>query len=144
MTATVELVRRHIERDSATDDAVQLDRFVQALLTKADDAFFEQFDSEALYAMAVDGFEFLGQLGTAPLKVEVFNPTYEADGFEAPYTVVRLVMEDRPFIVDSVQAELARQKLDLAHQLHPIIEVQRGAEGELLDVEGERSNRSEA
>ncbi|HZJ09488.1 MAG TPA: hypothetical protein VFD39_07330, partial [Trueperaceae bacterium] len=144
MTATVELVRRHIERDAAADDAKQLDRFVQALLTKADDSFFEQFDSEALYAMAVDDFEFMGEFGTAPMKVEVFNPTFAADGFEAPYTVVRLVMEDRPFIVDSVQAELARQKLDLAFQLHPIVDIRRGPAGELLDVDGQGPNRSEA
>ena len=141
---TVELVRRHIERDADGGDAEQLDRFVQALLTKADESFFEQFDSESLYAMAVDGFEFMAELGTDDLKIEVFNPSYEADGFEAPFTVIRLVMEDRPFIVDSVQAELARQKLDLAFQLHPIIEVERSEQGELIDVEGENSNRSEA
>ena len=144
MTATVELVRRHIERGDVAADADQLDRFVQALLTKVDESFFEQFDSEAIYAMAIDGFEFLRAVGSAPLKVEVFNPTFAADGFEAPFTVVRLVLEDRPFIVDSVQAELARQKLDLAYQLHPIVEVLRSPEGELLDVESKKSNRCEA
>ena len=124
MTATVDLVRQHIGRAPAGADAALLERFVTALFDKADEAFAEQFDSAELYAMAVDGLAFLRDLAGV-FKVEAFNPDRAAHGWEAPYTVVRLVMTDRPFIVDSVQAEIARQGLDLAFQLHPILDVAR-------------------
>src|SRR5690606_21711926 len=97
-----------------------------------------------LYAMAVDGLKFLRSLGNDELKVQVYNPTFEADGWTSPYTVVRLVMGDRPFIVDSVQAELARHQLDLAFQLHPIIDVKRDADGQLLDLESDDADKAEA
>jgi len=134
MAATLELVRKRIER-AGTNGGEQLDRFATALLGRADESLFEVFDGDALYAMAVDGLRFLRSLGNDQLKVQVYNPTFEADGWTSPYTVVRLVMRDRPFIVDSVQAELARQRLELTNQLHPIIDVKRDASGALIDLE---------
>jgi len=142
MTATVDLVRQHIGRAPAGADAALLERFVTALFDKADEAFAEQFDSAELYAMAVDGLAFLRDLAGV-FKVEAFNPDRAAHGWEAPYTVVRLVMTDRPFIVDSVQAEIARQGLDLAFQLHPILDVARDEQGTLVDLDG-RPGRPEA
>ncbi len=144
MPATVDLVRKHISRTTGLGDAAQLERFVTALFDKADDAFLEQFDSDSLYAMAVDGLAFLRSLGDQELRVDVLNPTFEADGWESPYTVVRLVMTDRPFIVDSVQAEIGRQGLELAYQLHPIIEVSRDEAGNVLDIDGSGGGRPEA
>ncbi|HEX7000486.1 MAG TPA: NAD-glutamate dehydrogenase, partial [Trueperaceae bacterium] len=144
MAATVDLVRKHIERTAGRADAELLERFVSALFDKADDAFFDQFDSDSLYAMAVDGFAFLKALGNEDMKVEVLNPVFEADGWESHYTVVRLVMTDRPFIVDSVQAEIARQGLELAYQLHPILDVVRDENGEVVDLGAETGGRAEA
>ena len=143
MAATLELVRKRIER-AGTNGGEQLDRFATALLGRADESLFEVFDGDALYAMAVDGLRFLRSLGNDQLKVQVYNPTFEADGWTSPYTVVRLVMRDRPFIVDSVQAELARQRLELTNQLHPIIDVKRDASGALIDLEVDGADRAEA
>lgn len=143
MAATLELVRKRIER-SGTNGGEQLDRFVTALLGRADDSFFEAFDGEALYAMAVDGLKFLRSAGNDELTVQVYNPTFEADGWASPYTVVRLVMGDRPFIVDTVQSELGRQQLELTYQLHPIIDVRRAADGQLLDLEVDGADKAEA
>jgi len=143
MAATLDLVRKRIERPG-TNGGERLDRFVTALLGRADDSFFEAFDGEALHAMAVDGLKFLSSLGADGLKVQVYNPTLEANGWSSPYTVVRLVMGDRPFIVDTVQSELGRQKLELTYQLHPIIDVRRAEDGRLLDLEVDGADKAEA
>jgi glutamate dehydrogenase len=142
MAATLELVRERIQR-AGTEGGEQLDRFATALLGRADDSFFEVFEDESLYAMSVDGFRFLQSLQDG-LKVQVYNPTVEADGWTSPYTVVRLLMGDRPFIVDSVQAELGRQNLELTYQVHPIIDVRRSADGRLLDLEVDGADKAEA
>jgi len=141
MTATVDLVRQHVGR--AGKDAALLERFVTALFDKAEEGFAAQFDGEALYAMALDGLAFLRELDGV-FKVEVLNPTAAANGWESPYTLVRLVMTDRPFIVDSVQAEIARQGLELAYKLHPILDVVRDERGRLVDVDGDVAGRAEA
>ncbi|HKI55595.1 MAG TPA: NAD-glutamate dehydrogenase [Trueperaceae bacterium] len=135
MPATLEQVRKRIERAGGADGAV-LTRFADILYDKADDAFLEEFDPDSLYAMAVDGVRFLeGGLEDGP-RVQVFNPRFEADGWEAPYTVIRLLLADRPFIVDSVRAELGRHQVEVFHLLHPIVTPVRDAGGAVTALDG--------
>jgi len=142
MPATLEQVRKRIER-SASQEGPLLTRFAEILFDKADDAFLEEFDSDSLFAMAVGGLRFLeGGLEDGP-RVQVFNPQFENDGWDAPYTVIRLLLHDRPFIVDSVRAELGRHDVELFHLLHPIVSPVRDPSGAVveLDVKGERERR---
>jgi glutamate dehydrogenase len=133
MPATLEQVRKRIERSGGEEGAL-LTRFAEILFDKADDAFLEEFDSDSLFAMAVDGLRFLeGGLQDGP-HVQVVNPRFEADGWDAPYTVIRLLLHDRPFIVDSVRAELARHEVELFHVLHPIVSPVRDASGAVVDL----------
>ena len=47
------------------------------------------------------------QAGDAP-SLRLYNPDIEADGWESRHTVVELVCDDRPFLVDSVTMALNR------------------------------------
>ncbi|MFZ1994950.1 MAG: NAD-glutamate dehydrogenase [Solirubrobacteraceae bacterium] len=67
-------------------------------------------------------------------KVNVYNPDRERDGWASPYTVVEVVSDDMPFIVDSVTMELSRQGADIELIVHPVMRVVRDAEGELTQV----------
>jgi glutamate dehydrogenase len=64
----------------------------------------------------------------------VLNPSFAADGWEAPYTVVRLALGDRSFIVDSLRAELRRQGFTVYHVLHPTFMVLRRSDGSIAEV----------
>jgi glutamate dehydrogenase len=55
--------------------------------------------------------------------VRVANPTREADGWESPHTVVDVVSDDAPFLVDSVSTALARRGYDLHLVFRPLIDV---------------------
>ncbi len=74
--------------------------------------------------------------GTA--KVRVYNPTIEADGWSNPRTVVQIVTDDMPFLVDSVAGALVSRDIDIHVIVHPQFVVRRNAVGELeavLDVD---------
>ena len=133
MPATLPQVKTRIER-ARKDGAKQLAPFSEALFAKVDEAFIDHFDADALYALAKDGLAFLDALGHDPYRVEVFNPSDDVAGWDAPFTVVRLALHDRPFIVDSVRAELRRQGFELAHLLHPIYAVTRDAAGRIVSL----------
>jgi glutamate dehydrogenase len=128
MPATIQQVTTRIAKEGGAD-AERLAAFAERLFAKADEAFLEQFDADALYAMARDGLAFVERLGDSPMIVEARNPTYRADGWEAPFTILRLALTDRPFIVDSVRNELRRQGVELVHLLHPIYSMRRDADG---------------
>jgi glutamate dehydrogenase len=68
------------------------------------------------------------------VKVAVYNPGSERDGWRSPFTVVEIVGDDMPFIVDSVTMELSRQGYGIELLIHPVMRVVRDDEGELVEV----------
>jgi len=67
-------------------------------------------------------------------NVRVYNPDAERDGWSSPYTVVEIVSDDMPFLVDSVTMELSRQGYPIELIIHPVIRVVRDGAGELTSV----------
>jgi glutamate dehydrogenase len=70
--------------------------------------------------------------GTA--NVRVFTPSVEVNGWSTGHTVVEIVTDDLPFLVDSVNAELARQDRAIHLIVHPQVVVRRDVVGSLLEV----------
>jgi glutamate dehydrogenase len=73
--------------------------------------------------------------GTA--KLRVFTPTVERSGWTTgpqQHTVVEVVTDDMPFLVDSVTAELTRLGHGIHVVFHPIVAVERDLAGRLLAV----------
>jgi glutamate dehydrogenase len=71
-------------------------------------------------------------------NVRVFTPTLEEHGWSSGHTVVEVVTDDMPFLVDSVIAELTREDRSIHLIVHPQMVARRQVTGELaelLDVE---------
>ena len=66
--------------------------------------------------------------------VRIFNPDRERDGFESPHTLVQIVTDDRPFLVDSVGIAFARAGLAMHLIVHPVLEVRRDGRGRLAGL----------
>jgi glutamate dehydrogenase len=66
--------------------------------------------------------------------VRVYNPDRERDGWHSPHTVIEIVSDDMPFIVDSVTMELSRQGYGIELIIHPVIRVRRDHRGELVGL----------
>src|SRR5205814_1455430 len=58
----------------------------------------------------------------------------EEHGWQSTHTVVEIVNDDMPFLVDSVTMEVNRHASTLHLILHPILAVQRGADGALAGL----------
>ncbi len=66
--------------------------------------------------------------------VQVYNPAYEEHGWRSPHTVVEIVTDDMPFLVDSVRMALNRHGLTVHLIIHPVIPVRRDRAHRLMDV----------
>ncbi|HEY0450212.1 NAD-glutamate dehydrogenase [Actinophytocola sp.] len=66
--------------------------------------------------------------------VRVFNPDVATDGWSTGGTVVQIVTDDMPYLVESVSAELVRGGLQVHRVVHPIVVVSRDVTGGLRDV----------
>ncbi|RDG38698.1 NAD-glutamate dehydrogenase [Streptomyces corynorhini] len=70
--------------------------------------------------------------GTA--SVRVYTPTVEENGWTCRHSVVEVVTDDMPFLVDSVTNELTRQSRGIHAVIHPQIVVRRDVAGKLIEV----------
>ncbi|MFD8870748.1 NAD-glutamate dehydrogenase [Streptomyces sp. NPDC059590] len=70
--------------------------------------------------------------GTA--NVRVHTPTVEEHGWTCSHSVVEVVTDDMPFLVDSVTNELTRQGRGIHVVIHPQILVRRDLTGKLIEV----------
>ncbi|MFD6925875.1 NAD-glutamate dehydrogenase [Streptomyces sp. NPDC059944] len=70
--------------------------------------------------------------GTA--NVRVHTPTVEENGWTCSHSVVEVVTDDMPFLVDSVTNELSRQSRGIHVVIHPQFVVRRDLTGKLIEV----------
>ena len=71
------------------------------------------------------------------LKVHVYTPNIEEHGWESEHTVVETVVDDMPFLVDSVSMEVTRSGSAIHLVIRPIMRLRRDGEGRLLEVDAE-------
>ncbi|WP_374440218.1 NAD-glutamate dehydrogenase [Stella sp.] len=83
------------------------------------------FAAEDLYGAALSLLAFAGRRAPGTAEVRVFSPRADADGWSCRHTVVEIVNDDMPFLVDSIAAELQRQELGIHLLVHPVVAVER-------------------
>ena len=71
-------------------------------------------------------------------KVRVLSPTLAEDGWASRHSVIQIVNDDMPFLVDSTTTEINRQGLTLHLIVHPIFAVERDAGGRRVSIHPRR------
>ena len=66
--------------------------------------------------------------------VRVYTPSVEEHGWSSGHTVVEVVTDDMPFLVDSITMALTRRGRSIHLVVHPQFVVRRDVAGELLEV----------
>src|SRR5438874_6530692 len=139
--------------DGETSSAQRLDevlKLVRAKVAPAQRAVVEEFTARYfqevegedlaerqpadLYGAALSHWNFARKRDPGRARIRVFNPTVEEHGWQSTHTVVEIVNDDMPFLVDSVTMEVNRHGLTLHLILHPILAVERGADGALAGL----------
>jgi glutamate dehydrogenase len=93
-----------------------------------------------LYGAAVAHWNLAQDRPPGANKVHVYNPEFEHHGWQSPHTVVEIVSDDMPFIVDSVTMELSREGYGIDLVIHPVIWMRRDGDGRLTGVLDHRSD----
>ena len=68
------------------------------------------------------------------LTVRVFNPDPARDGFASSHTVIAVITDDMPFLVDSLGIICSQSKLAVHLLAHPVFAVVRDRRGRLTDL----------
>ena len=70
-------------------------------------------------------------------KVRVYNPRPDEHGWISHHTIIEMVNDDMPFLVDSLTAALHRRDLTVHLVIHPILQVKRDKAGNRRRRQGE-------
>ncbi len=89
---------------------------------------------EDLLGAALSHRDFAAERDPGTAKVRVFTPTVEEQGWSCGHSVVEVVTDDMPFLVDSVTGELGRQGRGVHLVVHPQVAVRRDGAGRLVEL----------
>ncbi|HEY5637318.1 MAG TPA: NAD-glutamate dehydrogenase domain-containing protein, partial [Burkholderiales bacterium] len=114
--------------------AALAEQFTRLYYAGADPQELAQLDPADLVGAAAAHLEFARRAKGSRVQVRVFNPRLETHGWQSTHTVVQIVGEDMPFLVDSTAMEINRQGLTLHLMLHPVMRLVRDAKGNLRRI----------
>jgi glutamate dehydrogenase len=107
--------------------------FVARYFGQVDPEDLDERSAADLYGAALSHWNFARKREPGQARVRVFNPTI-GDGWQSTHTIIEIVNDDMPFLVDSVTMEVNRQGLTLHLIIHPILSIERTADGTLTGV----------
>ncbi len=119
-------------------------RFYARFCESVSDRGLAAADDRRLAGGAMSAWALLQERAPGTPKVRVFNPDRKADGWTSPHTVVDIVTDDMPFLVDSVTAEINRQNLSIHLAVHPVVAVARDGAGRIERLDGAGRGRAAA
>ncbi|WGF89939.1 NAD-glutamate dehydrogenase [Marinivivus vitaminiproducens] len=87
-----------------------------------------------LYGAALAELRFGEERASGKAKLRVYNPRIEQHGWQSTHTVLEIVNDDMPFLVDSVGMALNRQGVMIHLIIHPVVHVRRDEAGRLSSL----------
>ncbi|MFT4178208.1 MAG: NAD-glutamate dehydrogenase [Thermomonas sp.] len=116
-------------------------RFATAFYVRMDEDEYRQHGAEGWAALAADMLAFARNRKRGKANIRLFNPTLKAEGWETPHTVLQIINDDMPFLVDSVTMALADMGVGVHVLGHPVLQVSRDKAGKLTAIgDGERES----
>ena len=110
------------------------ERFLRQFYAAVSPEDVAEMSAEALTGSALALWRFAQSRPAETPKLRAYNPRLADDGWACGHSVVEIVNDDMPFLVDSVVGWLSQKGLGLHQIIHPIIRAKRDAKGELVEL----------
>jgi glutamate dehydrogenase len=115
-------------------DRKPIEGFAHEYFRQVDIEDLTERTSDDLLGALLSHWQFGAQRPPGAPKVRVFSPSPGEDGWGSRHSVVEIVNDDMPFLVDSVSMEINRQGLGLHLIIHPVYAVERDDKGTLKAI----------
>ena len=117
--------------------AARLGKAEQAAFSEALDQFYAnvspdevvEAQTEEIYGAALALWKFGAKRQPGTPRVRLYNPRMSVHGWESPHSVLEVINDDMPFLVDSLTALLTERGIGIHTLLHPLLVVTRDANG---------------
>ncbi len=120
--------------EAAKPEARPADRFVRAFYKNVPPDDILNRRPEDLFPGPATLWQFMAERRPGRAKIRLIDPRDPAHGWTGGRTVLQIVNDDMPFLVDSVTAALNTLGLTVQLVIHPIVPVERDGHGKLLGL----------
>src|SRR3990172_4822647 len=134
LTSVLELVAKRAPQDELS----VLSAFAEAYIRRLPDKGGARVTPDECYDQVEHVYQFIKMRPDGVSAVRVFTPDRQTHGYETGGSVVELIVDDSPFLVDSVTAEIQTRGIVVQRVLHPVIGVVRDVTGRLIEVTNAR------
>ena len=138
-SSVVDRVVAVIPADQSDEQRALMEPFVRMYLRRLPDVDVAALTPEQLLAEVSDLLVVFDERPVGRDVVRVFRPRIEDCGYTTSGSVVQVVTDDRPFLVDSIGIAVTGSGATIVRHLHPLIGTSRDAEGRLASVQKARS-----
>jgi glutamate dehydrogenase len=112
--------------------------FVESLFARAVPEDLVRYDAREVAALAEAAWSFLAERQPGVPKIQFVQPSAHGERLKQ-ISVLEILNDDMPFLVDSVMGELAERGVDIRLVVHPIFAVERDPVGRLTAFRGPAS-----
>lgn len=124
-------LQRRAANGSKPSDPVDINTYISQFYSYVPVEELQGLDNDALHAIAENSLKFLSQRKPGEIKVRVYDTSSEPYGWKSDYTIIEILNDDMPFLVDSVTEELNQRGCRIASIIHPVIRVSRDKGGNI-------------
>ncbi|MFF4629677.1 NAD-glutamate dehydrogenase domain-containing protein [Streptomyces griseorubiginosus] len=121
-------------KEEGTSDRDTVLAFLQRYYLRAAPEDLGDRDPVDIFGAALSHYRLAENRPQGTASVRVHTPTVEENGWTCSHSLVEVVTDDMPFLVDSVNNELARQGRGIHVVIYPQIVVRRDVTGKLIEV----------
>src|SRR5262249_482783 len=106
--------------------------------------FFYAYPIADLYGAALNFWHFMNKRKPGELKLRIYNPQDEQNGWQSTHAIVELNCDDMPFLLDSLRIEINRQ----GYNVHNVVHfggflVKRDLKGNMTEIFGRTEKKVE-
>ncbi len=114
--------------------AADAEHFVRAFFAHVppDDVVGEE--PENLYGLALTLWGFARKRKPSENKVRVYNPRQDSHGWKSTHTIVEIVVDDMPFLVESLTSAFQALGAEVHLGLYPVINLRRDQNGRFVEL----------
>ena len=99
-------------------------------------SFFDNGAKEAgmLLCIARDIYNILDLKTPKKTKIRIFNPTVKDDGWQSGFTVVQILSDDMPFLVDSFTEKIKSSGYKIEQRINSVLAIERNEKGKMQKI----------
>lgn len=123
----------------------EIDAFVQQYYTFVSEDDLKEHNTSNLYGAVLSNWHFINQRLPGEVKIRVFNPQHEQHGWQSKHTIVEVVSDDMPFLVDSIRMALVHKELNVHLLINPpVMHISRNEQGHLTHISAAHDKKGHA